>query len=109
MSDAYETSPLILTVGVARRQLPDPAQFGQIPAYAGTVIAVTLLGWGIGGFIGGILADYIGRRRTMIFAILAYSLITGLSALAWDWTPFALLRFLVGIPIGPQWASRASN
>ena len=108
MFDGYETFALILTVGVALRQLLDPAQFAQIPGYAGTVIAVTLLGWGIGGFIGGILADYIGRRRTMIFAILAYSLITGLSALAWDWTSFALLRFLVGIAIGSEWATGAS-
>ncbi len=42
---------------------------------------LTLLGWGIGGLIGGVLADYIGRRRMMIYAILAYSLMTGLSAL----------------------------
>jgi MFS family permease len=108
MFDGYETFALILTVGVALRQLLDPAQFGQIPVYAGTVIAVTLLGWGSGGILGGILADYIGRRRTMIYAILAYSLITGLSALAWDWTSFALLRFLVGIAIGSEWATGAS-
>jgi MFS family permease len=108
MFDGYETFALILTVGVALRQLLDPSQFAQIPAYAGTVIAVTLLGWGIGGILGGILADYIGRRRTMIYAILAYSLITGLSALAFDWTSFALLRFLVGIAIGSEWATGAS-
>jgi MFS family permease len=108
MFDGYETFALILTVAVALRQLLDPSQFAQIPAYAGTVIAVTLLGWGIGGIFGGILADYIGRRRTMIFAILAYSLMTGLSALAWDWVSFALLRFLVGIAIGSEWATGAS-
>jgi MFS family permease len=108
MFDGYETFALILTVGVALRQLLDPAQFAQIPAYAGIVIAVTLLGWGIGGILGGILADYIGRRRTMIYAILAYSLVTGLSALAWDWMSFALLRFLVGVAIGSEWATGAS-
>src|SRR5450432_964434 len=108
MFDGYETFALILTVGVALRQLLDPGQFPQIPAYAGTVIAVTLLGWGIGGILGGILADYIGRRRTMIYAILAYSLITGLSALAFDWMSFALLRFLVGIAIGSEWSTGAS-
>ena len=78
MFDGYETYALILTVGVALHQLLDPSQFAQIPAYAGTIIGITLLGWGVGGFIGGVLADYIGRRRTMIFAILAYSLTTGL-------------------------------
>jgi MFS family permease len=108
MFDGYETFALILTVGVALHQLLDPSQFAQIPAYAGTVIAITLLGWGIGGVIGGVLADYLGRRRTMILAILAYSLTTGLSGLAWDWVSFALLRFLVGIAIGSEWATGAS-
>jgi len=108
MFDGYETYALILTVGVALHQLLAPAQFAQIPAYAGTVIGITLLGWGVGGFIGGILADYIGRRRTMILAILAYSLTTGLSAFAWDWVSFALLRFVVGVAIGSEWATGAS-
>ena len=85
-----------------------PRYIPQIPAYAGTVIAITLLGWGVGGLIGGILADYIGRRRMMIYAILAYSLMTGLSALAWDWMSFAALRFLVGVAIGSEWSTGAS-
>src|SRR5437899_3294974 len=108
MFDGYETFALILTVGVALRQLLDPSQYAQIPAYAGTVIAVTLLGWGVGGLIGGVLADYIGRRRMMIYAILAYSLMTGLSAFAWDWLSFAALRFIVGVAIGSEWATGAS-
>jgi MFS family permease len=108
MFDGYETFALILTVGVALHQLLDPSLYGQIRAFAGTVIGITLLGWGIGGVIGGILADYIGRRRTMMYAILAYSLTTGLSAFAWDWVSFALLRFLVGIAIGSEWSTGAS-
>src|SRR5258708_3076708 len=108
MFDGYETFALILTVGVALRQLLDPSQFAQIPAYAGTVIAVTLLGWGVGGILGGILADYIGRRRTMIYALLTYSLITRLSALAWHWVAFALLRFRGGMPIGSALSTRRS-
>ena len=108
MFDGYEAFALILTVGVALHQLLEPAQYPQIPAFAGTVIAITLLGWGIGGFIGGVIADYIGRRRTMILAILAYSLTTGLSAVAWDWVSFALLRFIVGVAIGSEWATGAS-
>ena len=108
MFDGYETFALILTVGVALRQLLDASQFPQIPAYAGTVIAITLLGWGTGGIIGGIMADYLGRRRTMIYAILAYSLVTGLSTLAWDWVSFAALRFLVGMAIGSEWSTGAS-
>jgi MFS family permease len=108
MFDGYETFALILTLGVALRALLDPSQFTQIPAYAGTVLAITLLGWGVGGMLGGVLADYIGRKRTMILAILAYSLFTGLSAFAWNWISFAVLRFLVGIAIGSEWGTGAS-
>jgi MFS family permease len=108
MFDGYETFALILVVGVALHQLLEPSQFAHIPAFAGTVIGITLLGWGIGGVIGGVLADYIGRRRTMIISILAYSLTTGLSAFAWDWVSFALLRLLVGIAIGSEWSTGAS-
>src|SRR6185295_14397421 len=108
MFDGYETYALILTIGVALRQLLDPSQYSQIPQYAGLVIGLTLLGWGIGGMIGGILADYIGRKRTMVIAILAYSLMTGLSAFAWNWESFAAARLLVGIAIGSEWATGAS-
>ena len=103
--DGYEIYALILTIGLALHQLLEPALYPQIPAYAGWVIGLTLLGWGFGGLIGGILADYIGRKRTMILAILAYSLMTGLSAFAWSWMSFAALRFLVGIAIGSEWAT----
>ena len=103
--DGYETYTLILTVGVALRQLLEPAMYGQIPFYAGLTIALTLLGWGVGGLVGGVLTDYIGRKRMMMLAILAYSLTTGLSAFAWNWESFAVLRFVVGLAMGSEWAT----
>jgi MFS family permease len=106
--DGFEAYALILTVAVALRQLLDPAQHAQIPAYAGAIIATTLCGWGIGGMLAGVLADYIGRKRTMILAILTYSIMTGLSAFAWDWVSFAVMRFLVGLAIGSEWVTGTS-
>jgi MFS family permease len=106
--DGFETYALILTAGPAMRSLIDQSAFPQIPAYVGTIFAITLLGWGVGGLIGGVVADYMGRKRTMILAILAYSFMTGLTAFAFDWLSFAALRFLVGIAIGSEWASGAS-
>ena len=106
--DGFELYALFLTVGPAMRALLEPSQYPQIPAYIGTVVAITLLGWGIGGIVGGVLADYIGRKRTMILAILAYSITTGLTALSFDWISFAILRFLVGIAIGSEWATGSS-
>jgi MFS family permease len=106
--DGFEINALVLTAGPAMRSLLDASAVPRIPAYVGTVFAITLLGWGIGGMIGGVLADYIGRKRTMILAILAYSVMTGLTAFAFDWLSFTLLRLLVGIAIGSEWATGAS-
>src|SRR5216110_3236534 len=97
--DGFEIFALFLTVGFALRQLLDATQYAAIPEYAGYILAATVFGWATGGVIGGIIADYIGRKRTMMLAILAYSLTTGLSAFAWDWGSFAVLRFLVGASI----------
>src|SRR5215510_13532412 len=106
--DAFEVFALILTVGVALHQLLDPSQYARIPAYAGAVIAITVFGWAIGGLLGGVLADYLGRKRSMTLTILAYSLLTGVSAFSWDWLSFAVFRFLVGLAIGSEWATGAS-
>jgi MFS family permease len=57
-------------------QLVEASQYAQIPRYAGYVLATTVFGWATGGVIGGIVADYIGRKRTMMLAVLAYTLTT---------------------------------
>ncbi len=106
--DGFELYALILTIGLALHQLLLPGQLPSLPAYAGTVIAINVFGWGVGGLLGGIVADYLGRKRTMILAVLAYSLTTGLSAIAWNWESFAVLRFLVGVAIGSEWVTGAS-
>src|SRR5258708_25807318 len=106
--DGFEIFALFLTVGFALRQLLDVTQYAAIPEYAGYILAATVFGWATGGVIGGIIADYIGRKRTMMLAILAYSLTTGLSAFAWDWESCAVLRFLVGVAIGSERATGAS-
>jgi MFS family permease len=106
--DGFEIFALFLTVGFALHQLLDPGEYAVIPRYAGYVLASTIFGWATGGVIGGIIADYLGRKRTMILTILAYSLTTGLSAFAWNWQSFAALRFLVGVGIGSEWATGAS-
>src|SRR5215470_9753551 len=106
--DGFEVFALILTVGAALHELLDASEYRLIPFYAGAVIAITVFGWGIGGLLGGVLADYLGRKRSMTLAILAYSALTGLSALSWDWLSFAAFRFLVGLAIGSEWATGAS-
>ena len=106
--DGFEIFALFLTVGFALHQLLATGEAAEVPRYAGYVLAATVFGWATGGVVGGIIADYIGRKRTMVLTILAYSLTTGLSAVAWNWESFAALRFLVGVGIGSEWATGAS-
>ncbi|MCE7010891.1 MFS transporter [Kibdelosporangium philippinense] len=103
--DGFETYALILTAGVALRELA-PDQNGAFAV--GLTIALTLLGWGVGGILGGILADYVGRRKILLTAITLYSLFTGLSAAAWSWESFLVLRFLTGIALGSEWGTGTS-
>ncbi|MSO21303.1 MAG: MFS transporter [Acidobacteria bacterium] len=106
--DGYETYALILTMGTAFRQLLPAESYASIPFYAGLTIAVTLLGWGIGGIVGGIVSDYIGRKRTLIYAVLAYSVVTGFTAIAWSLWSFIALRFIVGFALGSEWGTGTS-
>lgn len=108
MFDGFENFALILTAGSAFRQLLDPSLYGSIPFYIGSIIAINLFGWAVGGVLGGVMADYIGRKKMMIISILAYSILTGLSSFAWDFWSFAILRFLVGVAVGSEWATGSS-
>jgi MFS family permease len=75
-----------------------------VDAYGAYSTAVFLMGWAAGGVAFGILGDRIGRARTMVLTILAYSLCTGLSALSWNFWSFALFRFLTGLGVGGEFA-----
>ncbi|SEL79348.1 Predicted arabinose efflux permease, MFS family [Sphingomonas palmae] len=106
--DGFENYALILTVAPALSQLLPRTELADLPFYIGSVIAINLLGWAIGGLLGGVLADYIGRKRMMMYAIIGYSVATGLSAFAFSWWSFAALRFIVGVTVGSEWATGSS-
>ncbi|MEU0265083.1 MFS transporter [Nocardioides sp. NPDC006303] len=106
--DGFETYALILTVGSVLATLEPDASQPSVAFLSGATIAVTLLGWGIGGIVGGVVADYFGRRRTLLLAIVLYAAFTGLTALSWDLTSFLVLRFLTGLALGSEWGTGAS-
>ena len=76
--------------------------------YGGLTLSVFLVGWALGGVVFGVLTDYIGRARVLIFTILLYSLFTGLSALSHSWRELAVYRFLTALGIGGEWAAGAA-
>jgi MFS family permease len=71
-------------------------------------LAAFLAGGAVGGVLFGMMADRWGRRRTMAFTILMYSVFTGLTALVQNGWQLAALRFLVGMGVGGEWAVAAA-
>jgi MFS family permease len=106
MFDGYETYALVLTMAPAVHQiLPEVA---KAPIYMGGLLSVTLLGWACGGIAAGVLADYIGRRRTLMLSIFWYALFAGLTALSQDYSSFLVFRFFTGFGLGAEWGPGAA-
>ncbi|MGQ4615887.1 MFS transporter [Nocardia sp. R7R-8] len=103
--DGFETYALILTAAVVLRQLNPSASASQVSFLVGLTISVTLLGWGFGGILGGIFADYFGRRRALLTSMVLYATFTGLTALSWSWASFLVLRFITGFALGSEWGT----
>ena len=103
MFDGYETYALLLTLGPSLHELLATSEFAHLSQIASYLIALTLFGWAVGGILGGFVGDQLGRRTTMIGAVLVYSLFTGTSALVHSWQALALTRFLTGIGLGAEW------
>lgn len=78
---------------------PTMAEIGK---FGGLLSMAGLLGWAVGGFVFGIIADYIGRVRTLALSILIFSVFTGLQGLAETTTELGVYRFLAGIGTGAE-------
>ncbi len=78
---------------------PPPAEIGK---YGGLLAMAGLLGWAFGGFLFGILADYLGRVRTLAFSIAVYAVFTALQGLSQGIWDFAIYRFIGGLGTGAE-------
>jgi MFS family permease len=107
MFDGYETYVLVLVMGQAVRQLL-PADAAKAPVYMGGLLAATLVGWAAGGIAAGVLADYVGRKRTLMLSILWYSVFAGLTALSRDYWSLLAFRFCTGLGLGAEWGPGAA-
>src|SRR5258707_1899315 len=84
-----------------------PATKGAIGFDGGLLFALFLVGWGL-AFLWGPVGDKFGRVRTLMITIIWYSVFTFLSALVTNVWQLAILRLLVGIRIGGEWAMGGS-
>jgi len=76
-------------------------------ASAGFAVTLTLLFSAIGGWAAGYLSDRIGRVRTLQITILWFSLFSLLCAFAQDFGQLIVLRALLGLGFGGEWAAGA--
>jgi len=83
----------------------NPAAIAEVGGY---IVGIKLFCWGIGGIVFGVIADRIGRARTMVITVLMYTAFTGLSGLAQSWQQLAILQALAGFGIGGEWSAGAA-
>src|SRR3978361_1972272 len=77
------------------------------PGPAGLAGTVTLLASAIGGWLGGYLADRIGRVRTLQLTILWFSLFSLVCAFVQNFDQLLIARALLGLGFGGEWAAGA--
>jgi MFS family permease len=78
------------------------ATFKLNPGEAGSLATVTLVGAVLGGFVGGILSDYVGRVKVLTYSILVFALFTALTGLAPTFWLLVLFRFIAGVGLGAE-------
>ncbi|MCA9118608.1 MAG: MFS transporter [Planctomycetaceae bacterium] len=104
--DIFEGQVFVASMRDAMPQLlgaasADDPLVGRWNNYA---LASFLLGGAFGGIFFGMLSDKIGRSKTMIVTILFYSVFTCITAFANAAWQMVLLRFLVAMGVGGEWA-----
>lgn len=77
-------------------------EFGMSFAEAGLIATYTLIGAVLGGYIFGIMADYIGRVKVFAGTIILFSIFTGMCAIATSLTELNIYRFLSGLGLGGE-------
>lgn len=109
--DVFEGQVFVASMNDAMPQLlgassttVDAATKQIIASWNNWALASFLLGGAFGGILFGMLSDKIGRSKTMIITILFYSVFTCVTALASEPWHMVLLRFLVAMGVGGEWA-----
>ena len=77
------------------------------PGTAGLAGTVTLLSSAVGGWLGGYLADRIGRVKTLQLTILWFSFFSLVCAFVQNFDQLLIARAVLGLGFGGEWAAGA--
>jgi MFS family permease len=103
--DVFEGQIFVASMNEAMPSLlPSGAREGDVAFYNNIALGAFNLGGALGGVLFGMLSDRVGRKKTLTYTILMYSLFTCLSAFAASWWQLAGYRFLVALGVGGEWA-----
>jgi MFS family permease len=83
-------------------------EFSMSTRTAGLLNSLTLVASAIGGLLFGIVADRIGRTRSLMASILVYSLSSAACGLVHTIPQLAIFRFLLGLGMGGEWSAAAA-
>ena len=109
MFDAFEGQVFNITRGQMLADLMgSESSTERVRMWGDTFLAIFLLGGTVGGLAFGSLADRYGRKWTLAFTILFYSIFSGLTYFATELWHVAVLRFLVALGVGGEWAVGAT-
>jgi MFS family permease len=97
MLDAFDLIVLTLSLSAIG------ATFSVGTGATGALSTVTLSASAVGGILGGVLADRIGRARTLMLSVAVFSLFTFLSGLATSYEMLMAFRVFQGIGFGAEW------
>jgi MFS family permease len=108
MFDALDLQIFTLILFPCVSDLIGTTNAGAVAYTGGLILACKLVAWGLGGIAFGVVADRIGRSKTMVATVLIYSVFTGISGFAQNWWELAICQALAGIGIGGEWAAGAA-
>lgn len=80
------------------------AEFGLTPGEVGLLASAMAVCWGASSFVFGMVSDRIGRRRVLIPAMIAFSLLSWLSGMVTGFAQLLVVRALLGVAEGPCWS-----
>jgi MFS family permease len=83
-------------------------EFSMDTRTAGFLNSLTLVASAIGGLLFGVVADRIGRTRSLMVSILVYSLASAACAFSHSVTQLAAFRFVLGLGMGGEWTAAAA-
>jgi MFS family permease len=103
--DVFEGQVFVASMNEAMPSLlPAGTSEATSKLYNNVALGAFLAGGALGGVVFGALGDRIGRARTMVITILMYSFFTCLTAFSQNWWHIVVLRFLVALGVGGEWA-----